>query len=92
MRPDAYEPLTTERLQGLLEAGTPVFAFEADPLRDSRTPGLDPRHFAWRPETRIDLGELAGRLDVREPERFRGRSLAVYRASLSRDSGPTRSR
>ena len=36
MKADAYVPLTSERLAELLQGGSPVFAFEPDPLRGSR--------------------------------------------------------
>jgi hypothetical protein len=67
MKPDAYLALTTARLTELLRAGSPVFAFEPDPLRGSAPATLDPKRFRWEPFHPVDIGG--------------GRSLMVYRAA-----------
>ena len=79
MKPDAYVALTTTRLTELLETGSPVFAFESDPLRGSGSATLDPDRFRWAPFHAVDVGG--------------GRSLMVYRAAvLPSEPGSSRSR
>jgi hypothetical protein len=81
MKPDVYEPLTTELLQQLLRAGRPVFAFEPDPLRDANPDSLDPTRFVWRPAGAADLASAAAQLGLSAEtrRRFEGRSVRIYR-------------
>lgn len=63
----AFVPLTTPLLAGLLRDGTPVFAFEHDPL--SGAPGVDPAEFMWEPVAVAGTGAPAGL--------FRGKPASV---------------
>jgi hypothetical protein len=89
MKPGAYVPLTTARMRALLAGGTPVFAFEPEPLAAGHSADLNPEAFVWEWIASIDLAAVAEGAEVPGASRFAGRSLAVYRA---KDSGPVRSR
>ena len=95
MKPGAYRPLTTARLRELLAAGTPVFAYEAEPFAGGRSPDLDAGAFAWERVAVIDLAAAAERAGFRDASRFAGRSLGVYRvreSGASENWGPVRSK
>lgn len=86
MKGTAYEMLTTQRLAALVRAGTPVIAFEENPLRGANVGVLTASRFRWVPAGRADLSAGASALglaDARHRE-IAGRFLPMFRAELSR--------
>ena len=86
MKPDAYEPLSTDVLQELLRSGRPVFAFEKAPLAGSAGPStLDPDRFSWQPAGLVDLEFAAAALGLEgeSRRRFEGQTMPVYQAGVA---------
>ncbi|MFP4058549.1 MAG: hypothetical protein ACLF0G_16910 [Candidatus Brocadiia bacterium] len=81
----SFEPLTTERLRELLEAGHTVWAFEPQPLARAEPGRLDPAAFAWGQPRLVRLEEAAASLALPPSvrERLPGGTALLYRCRLA---------
>jgi len=82
----AFVPLTTDRLEGLIAAGRPVYAFEPAPLGRCDGRVIDASAFEWRRAAEVDLEAVAADLGLRERvlRGLRVARLALYRGSVRR--------
>lgn len=80
----ASEPLTTAKLRAILASGRPVYAFEAQPLKNAPPESLDPDIFRWSASVALNLAHAKKQLGLSDDlsKQLAGGHYTLYQAEL----------
>jgi hypothetical protein len=85
LKPESFKLLTTEKLVRLIESGSPIYAFEPNPLEGTNSDILDPSQFSWQAALNLDLSQAHIQIAVPNEmlENLPKGAYQLYLASLS---------